>query len=226
MRKWGLRTAIVVLAALATVGCASRKERPFTIASGQQGGTYYPLAGTVARPSEQAPDGAVKMTVAATGGSVANVQALREDDADLGLVQNDVAYYALTGTGLAPFKGKSVETLRGVASLYSEFVQIVATSASGIRSVAGLRGKRVVLGPPDSGTEQNALQVLEGHGLRPGDVIAQRLDVEAGGAALRGGQADAMFFTGAAGGEGRLAVGVAGTGRARPVPGRQPPPEP
>jgi len=199
MRKWELRTAVVVLAALAAVGCAARKERPFTIASGQQGGTYYPLAGTVARLSEQAPGGGVKMTVASTGGSVANARALAEDDADLALVQNDVAYYAMTGTGLTPFKGKAVANLRGVASLYSEFVQILTTPASGIRTVSDLRGKRVILGPADSGTEQNALQVLEVHGLRPGDVVAQRLDVEAAALALRNGQADAMFFTGAAG---------------------------
>jgi TRAP transporter TAXI family solute receptor len=83
----------------------------------------------------------------------------------------------------------------GVFTIYPELVHVVASQAAGVRSVRDLKGKRVVLGPQGSGTEQNALQVLEVHGLREADVRAERIDAAAAADQLKDGRVDAAFFT-------------------------------
>src|SRR3546814_2871702 len=76
-----------------------------------------------------------------------------------GFSQSDVAYWAYTGTGLYEGKGK-VEDLRLIATLYPETIHIVARKDAGIESVADLKGKRVSLDEPGSGTIVDARIVL------------------------------------------------------------------
>jgi TRAP transporter TAXI family solute receptor len=208
--------AIVGLAALASLaagGCASLE--PKTIASGAAGGVYYPLAGAIARIAEK--DAGLKLAVQATGGSVANAELLRNEQVQLALIQNDIAYYALTGTGLKGFDGNAVPDLRAITSIYPEYIQIVATNASGVGSVSELRGKRVGLGLAGSGTEQNALQVLGAYGIRQTDLgAAVRQDTLPTLEALKSGALDAAFFTV---GAGQAGIGDAlASGRAHLVP--------
>ena len=81
-------------------------------------------------------------------------------------------------------------------SIYPEYVHVVASQAAGITSVAGFRGKRVALGPEGSGTEQNALQVLEADGLKVTDLAqAERIDTAEAVTRMKAGQLDAAFFT-------------------------------
>jgi TRAP transporter TAXI family solute receptor len=83
----------------------------------------------------------------------------------------------------------------GVFTIYPEIVHVVATKTSGVKSIGGLKGKKVILGPQGSGTEFNALQVLEAHGLKVSDVQAERIDAAAAADQLKDGRADAAFFT-------------------------------
>jgi TRAP transporter TAXI family solute receptor len=127
---------------------------------------------------------------------VANAQLVGAGDADFALLQNDIAYYAFNGTTLAAFTGKPVKSMGGVFTIYPELVHIVASQASGVRSVGDLRGKRVVLGPQGSGTEQNALQVLDAYGLKESDLgKAERIDAAAAADQIKDGRVDAVFFT-------------------------------
>jgi TRAP transporter TAXI family solute receptor len=112
------------------------------------------------------------------------------------LLQNDIAYYAYNGATLAAFKDKPVEMMGGVFTIYPELVHIVATHTSGVKSVRDLKGKRVVLGPLGSGTEQNALQILESHGIKEADLgRAERIDAAVAADQLKDGRVDAAFFT-------------------------------
>jgi hypothetical protein len=157
---------------------------------------YYPLAGAMSRIAYNAKDLNIRATVESSGASVANAQLIGTGDADFALLQNDIAYYAFNGATLAAFQGKPVKNMGGMFTIYPELVHIVATQASGVKSVRDLKGKRVVLGPQGSGTEQNALQVLEAHGLREADLgRAERIDAAAAGDQLKDGRADAAFFT-------------------------------
>lgn len=187
----------VVLGALTLpADSGAQQRRLVTIASGWVVGVYYPLAGAMSRIAYNAKDLNIRATVESSGASVANAQLIGTGDADFALLQNDIAYYAYNGTTLAAFNGKPVKTMGGIFTIYPELVHIVATQASGVKSVRDLKGKKVVLGPQGSGTEQNALQVLEVHGLKESDLArAERIDAAAAADQLKDGRVDAAFFT-------------------------------
>mgnify|MGYP001758351123 FL=1 len=121
----------------------------FTIITGEEGGSYYPIGQTISAaisgPATEAdcPDpmdcgvpGASVEAMTSTG-SVANVEALASGKANSGIVQSDVATWAETGTGL--WEGRqAVTNLRAIATLHSESIHLVTRADSGIRSPADL----------------------------------------------------------------------------------------
>jgi uncharacterized protein len=175
---------------------AQPPRRLVTIASGWVVGVYYPLAGAMSSIAYNAKGLNIRATVEASGASVANAQLVGAGDADFALLQNDVAFYAYNGATLPAFKGKPVKNLGGMFTIYPELIHIVATQASRVRSLKDLRGKRVAFGPPASGTEQNALQILEAYGIKESDLArAERIDAAAAADQLKDGRVDAAFFT-------------------------------
>jgi TRAP transporter TAXI family solute receptor len=170
-----------------------RRKHVYLLASGPEGGEYHPIAESViarvARVDEK-----VKVRNLATQGSVENARLVGAKQADYALVQSNVAAMASAGDG--PFQGGAVRSLRALGSLFPEPVHVVVPAASAIRTVADLRGKRVALGTPDSGTRADAMAVLAAHGLKPKD-FAEVLDdgLEAAAGKLRAGQLDAFFAT-------------------------------
>jgi TRAP transporter TAXI family solute receptor len=188
--------AALVAGAVVTGPALAQQRRLVTIASGWVVGVYYPLAGAMSRIAYNAKDLNIRATVEASGASVANAQLIGAGDADFALLQNDIAYYAYNGATLAAFKGKPVRNMGGIFTIYPELIHVVATQTSGIRSMKDIRGKRVVLGPQGSGTEQNALQTLEVYGIKESDLArAERIDAAAAADQLKDGRVDAAFFT-------------------------------
>jgi TRAP transporter TAXI family solute receptor len=187
--------------ALAAAGCATALPgKPTSIASGAVGGIYQPIADAIAKIARETPGLDLPLTVEATGASVANVQLLGDRRVQLALVQNDIAFYAHEGTTLPPFRGKARSNLRSIASIYPEFVHVVASKTSGVTSVEGFRGKRVALGPEGSGTEQNALQLLDANRLKVTDLAAaERVDTVDAVIKMKARQLDGAFFTVGAG---------------------------
>ena len=195
-RLAALALVTIVAGALTLPGAvAAQQRRLVTIASGWVVGVYYPLAGAMSRIAYNAKDLNIRATVESSGASVANAQLIGAGDADFALLQNDIAFYAYNGTTLAAFNGKPVKSMGGIFTIYPELVHVVAARASGVKSVRDLRGKRVVLGPLGSGTEQNALQILEMHGLKESDVKAERIDAAAAADQIKDARVDAAFFT-------------------------------
>src|SRR2546427_6924739 len=187
-----------VLALSATLAAQPRGH--VTIAAGAVDGVYYPIAGAMSRITGETGGLSVRATVEASGGAVANVELIRAGEADFALLQNDIAYYAFNGIALGAFAGKPVKSMAGVFSVYPELVHIVASQASGVKSVRDLKGKRVAFGPAGSGTEQNALQILEIYGIGEGDLrAAVRVSFTAAVDQLKAGVVDAAFFTTALG---------------------------
>jgi TRAP transporter TAXI family solute receptor len=179
-----------------TTELAAQPRRALTIAAGSVDGVYYPIAGAISRITADARGLNIRATVQASAGSVANVQLLRSSEADFALIQNDIAYYAFNGVEPGPFAGKPVKGMAGVFSVYPELVHILATQASGVKSVHDLRSKRVALGPRGSGTEQNALQILAAYGIVEADLgVAERVPFGAAADQLKAGAVDAAFFT-------------------------------
>jgi TRAP transporter TAXI family solute receptor len=170
------------------------KAKYITIASGWVTGVYYPFAGAVSRIlwMEREKLG-VRATVESSGASVANANLIASKDADLALLQNDIANYAYYGKLM--FK-KPIKDMLGIATLYPETCQIQVRKGAGIKSVADLKGKRVAIGPLGSGTEQNTKQILEVYGLTVNDLAkVQQLTSKESADFMKDGRIDAAFYT-------------------------------
>lgn len=167
-----------------------------SIATGGTGGTYYPLGGAMAKIFNENIEG-VTANAQSTGASVENINLVSQGEAEVGFVQNDVAYYAWTGTETFQDKEK-VTNIRGMAMLYPEVIQIIATKDSGIQSVEDLKGKKVAVGAPGSGTEVNARQILAEYGITYNDLAkADYLSFNEAADQLKNKQIDAAFVTAA-----------------------------
>jgi TRAP transporter TAXI family solute receptor len=203
------RRILLAAAALALAGTAAQAQQFFRIGTGGTAGTYYPVGGMVANVISQ--PGRIAATAQASAGSVANVNAIASGAAESGFSQADVATWAYTATGV--WQGRpAVSGLRLIANLYPESVHIVARKGSGIKSVADLKGKRVALDEPGSGTLLNARSILAAYGLKDSDLKPEYIKPNQAGDKLKDGALDAFFFTGGApaGAIAELASGGAG----------------
>lgn len=162
-----------------------------SILTGGTQGTYYPLGGTFADLITT--DTGVKTTAEVSQASAANMTALEAGEAEIAFVQTDIAYYATEGTLM--FEGQKIESVSALGSLYPETVQLVTLADSGIKSYEDLKGKKVSVGAPGSGTYANAEQLLEIHGLTMADIQAQNLDFGESADGIQSGQIDAAFIT-------------------------------
>ncbi|MGW9231086.1 TAXI family TRAP transporter solute-binding subunit [Pseudorhizobium sp. NPDC055634] len=170
----------------------------FRIGTGGTAGTYYPIGGLIANAISGADGKGVEglvSTAVASNGSVANINAIQGGSMESGFTQSDVAYWAHTGTGLYEGKGK-VDDLRLIATLYPETIHVVARKDAGINSIADLKGKRVSIDEPGSGTIVDARIVLGAFGLTEDDIQAEHLKPGPAGDLLRDGGLDAYFFVG------------------------------
>ncbi|MBT9383613.1 TAXI family TRAP transporter solute-binding subunit [Pseudooceanicola sp. CBS1P-1] len=198
----------IALAAALTAGSAGAQEMSFfRIGTGGTSGTYYPIGGLLANaisspPGSRACDqggscGVPGLVASAlsSNGSVANINAIAGGTLESGFSQSDVATWAYTGTGI--WDGKpAVEKLRAIATLYPESIHLVASAESGVKSVADLKGKRVSMDEPGSGTLVDARIILEGYGLSQDDVKAEFLKPDQAADRMRDGAMDAFFFVG------------------------------
>ena len=195
------KMAIGILAGAITLGAplaAAQAQQFFRIGTGGTSGTYYPIGGLIANAisgkGSQGVEGLVA-TAVSSNGSVANINAVKAGTMESGFSQSDVAYWAYTGTGLYKDQGK-VEDLRLIATLYPETIHLVAAKNSGIKSVADLKGKRVSLDEPGSGTIVDARLVLSAFGITEKDIQPEYLKPGPASERLRDGGLDAYFFVG------------------------------
>jgi TRAP transporter TAXI family solute receptor len=190
IRKWAAAVAAVV-----AVSGAAHAQQFFRIGTGGTAGTYYPVGGMIANAVSQ--PGKIVATAQASNGSLANVNAIAGGSMEAGLSQSDVATWAFTGTGA--FEGKpKVSDLRMIANLYPESIHLVVKKGSGIKSVADLKGKRVALDEPGSGTLINARMVLAAYGVKESDIKPDYIKPNQAGDKLKDGSLDAFFFVGGA----------------------------
>ena len=206
MIKKILKTFAVLLVLTGSfVGKAISNELTFfTIGTGGTSYTYYPVGGMIANAISKPPgsrecgkggscgvDGLIASAVSSRG-SVDNVNAIISGLRNPGFAQSDVAYWAYTGTGTMDGK-EPAKDLRTIAALFQEHIHLVALKKSNINSVKDLKGKRVSLDEPGSGTYVDAKLILESNGLSTNDVKAEALKGKAATDALRNGKVDAIF---------------------------------
>ncbi|MCB1405986.1 MAG: TAXI family TRAP transporter solute-binding subunit [Rhodobacteraceae bacterium] len=183
---------VLLAAAFALTASPVFAQMQLSIATGGTGGVYYPMGGGLAEIINNHIEG-YSATAEVTGASVENMGLIATGDADLAIGLADTVQQAQTGTGR--FEGQQLEMIRGVASLYANMVQIVTLADSGITSLDDLRGRRVSIGAPGSGTEVNAGAILSANGISYDDIDEQRLNFNETADALANGDIDAGFWS-------------------------------
>lgn len=158
--------------------------------TGSQGGTYFPLGQEMANVWNDQIDG-INVTSTESGASVENLAKILSGEFDLGMTVNLPAYDALEGTG--DFEGKKVENFAYIGHIYPEVLQVVTRESTGITSIEDLKGKRVAIGPPGSGTQAATKMVLEAYGLKDGDYEAYQEGFGDAKSKLQDGTIDASF---------------------------------
>lgn len=186
-----LAAGMLVIAVAATAAFAQAPAF-FRIGTGGTAGTYYPVGGMIANAISNPP--VLVSTAVATNGSVANVNAIAGGNMESGFSQADVAYWAFTGTG--SFAGKpKVDELRSITNLYPESVHVVVKKGVA-KSIADLKGKRVSLDEPGSGTLLNAKAILAAYGITEKDIKPEYVKPNQAADKLKDGSIDAFFITG------------------------------
>jgi TRAP transporter TAXI family solute receptor len=181
----------------------------FQIATGSVSGKYFPmgemLAGLLSHPPGVArcdtadvcgPPGVIVSTRASEG-STANILAVDSGRVDSGLAQADVVALAIAGKGAFKKTGPA-RRVRVIANLYPEDVHLVVSTKSRITSVAGLKGKRVSLSTPGSGTLATAQAILAAYKLSEKSIKPNYASIDKAAELLQAGKLDAMFFVGGA----------------------------
>ncbi len=206
LKRWLSALAVAGTAAM-SVAANAQDFKFFRIGTGGTAGTYYPIGGLLANAISNPPGSrecdkggscgvpGMVATAVASNGSVANINGIIGGALESGFSQSDVAYWAYTGTGVYEGKPK-VPGLRLIANLYPESIHLVARKGADIKTVADLRGKRVSLDEPGSGTLVDARIVLGAFGITEKDVKAEYLKPNQAGDKLRDGGLDAFFFVG------------------------------
>lgn len=155
----------IILAAALIMGAATAQaadSKRLTLATGGTSGVYFPLGGAIANTLGTKSNGDVSVTAQATGASGENMRLVQGGEADIAIVQNDVADAAYNGT--APFKNK-LENVRALGRLYPEYLHVVASKDSGIQTLEDFKGKKISVGARGSGNEVNCRQIFDFYGL-------------------------------------------------------------
>lgn len=166
-----LRLSRTALPWLAAVLAPSLFASPayVTIGTGALNGVYYPTGGAICRLlNEESARHGLHCTVQSTSGSIANLAALAKGEVQLALMQSDVLYHAVHGTG--PFAGQAPDDqLRSLLRLHKESLTLIASATSNITTLADIKGKRVDVGAPNSGDRVTSRALLDAMGWRIAD---------------------------------------------------------
>jgi len=156
-------TTVVLAAGLCTVLPARAAEQFVNVLTGGTSGVYYPLGVALSTNIGKALPN-VKTSVQATKASLENLNLLQTGRGEIAFTLGDSLSDAWKGKEEAGFK-TPLNKLRGIAAIYPNYIQIVARADSGIRTLADLKGKRISVGAPRSGTELNARTIFEAAGI-------------------------------------------------------------
>ena len=137
------------------------------ILTGSTSGVYYPLGNAISSIFSKSIPG-VRSSVQVTQGSVENLNLLEAGDGELAFSLGDTVSAAWRGNAEVGFKAP-LGKLRGVAAIYRNHIQLVVSETSGAKTLLDLKGKRVSVGPKQSGTELNARAIFAAAGMTYAD---------------------------------------------------------
>jgi len=193
------RTMVAIASAIAllVIGTTaeSADQKAITIGTGGQTGVYYVVGQSICKlVNRDAAKHGLKCTAPSTGGSIANINAIKAGDITMGVAQSDWQFHAFNGS--SKFKGGKVDKLRSVFSVHAEPFTVIARADSGIKTFDDLKGKRVNIGNPGSG-QHGTMEVIMGlKGWKSSDFTsASELKSSEQAQALCDNKVDAIIFT-------------------------------
>ncbi|WP_434353527.1 TAXI family TRAP transporter solute-binding subunit [Psychrobacter sp. HD31] len=194
--------AVATLAAAMATGCSNSSDSAteaatgskfITIGTGGVTGTYYPTGGAICRMmNENKAETGIRCSVESTGGSVYNVNTIKAGELDFGISQSDTAFQALNGEG--KFAEAPVPELRSVMAIYPELLALVVRDDAGIKTLADLKGKKINIDVPGSGTRMTTESVFEANGINTSDLaLVNELKSSEGPTMLKDRKVDGYF---------------------------------
>jgi TRAP transporter TAXI family solute receptor len=166
-----MKKTLAVFATAAAVTMASpaaHAQQFINILTGGTSGVYYPMGVAIGKIfGDKIPN--VKTQVQATKASVENLNLIEQGRGELAFTLGDSLKAAVDGDEEAGFKTKLTK-LRTIGAIYPNYIQIVATADSGIKTLADLKGKTLSVGAPKSGTELNSRAILKAAGMTYSDL--------------------------------------------------------
>jgi TRAP transporter TAXI family solute receptor len=164
-----------------------------TIGTGGVTGTYYPTGGAICRMMNKTrKETGIRCSVESTGGSVYNVNTINANELDFGIAQSDTVYQAYHGEG--KFKGKAITGLRSVIAIYPELLALVVRKSSNIKKLTDIKGKKINIDIPGSGTRMTTDIVLDAFGIKHSDLaLANELKSSEGPTMLKDNKIDGYF---------------------------------
>ena len=195
-RMLALAGVVVLAAGCGGEGSGSGAEEGgggrLSIATGGTSGVYFVYGGGLAKVISSNLEG-YRATAETTSASVDNLILINDGGSDIAFTLGDTAIDAVEGREAF----KEPVPMRALAQIYDNYTQVVAKAGSDIKTIEDLKGKRVSVGAPNSGTEVIADRVLEAAGMDPkGDIKRQGLGVEESVQAMKDGSIDAFFWSG------------------------------
>jgi TRAP transporter TAXI family solute receptor len=188
------RSLVILLTLMLGIGLASTasaQEIKLILATGGTAGTYYPFGGAMAKIWNSKIPG-INVTAQATGASAENIRLINKKEVELALVQSDTIDFAFNAK--EAFKERLTK-MNAIAVLYPEVIQIVVRGNTKIKSFADLKGVKMGVGAPGSGTEANFRQLLEVYGMKKDDVKAQYLSFAESAEQFKDKHIDAFIVT-------------------------------
>ena len=176
---------------IGSISVTSAQELKMILATGGTAGTYYPFGGAMAKIWNSKVPG-VNVTAQATGASAENIRLINKKEVELALVQSDTIDFAYNAK--ETFKEKLTK-MAAIAVLYPEVIQVVVRGDSKINSFPNLKGVKIGVGAPGSGTEANFRQLLDIYGIKKEEVKAQYLSFSESAEQFKDRHIDAFIVT-------------------------------
>ncbi|MEP3274958.1 MAG: TAXI family TRAP transporter solute-binding subunit [Stappiaceae bacterium] len=179
------------------IGTASAEDKKFvTIGTAGVTGLYYVVGNSICKlMNRDSDEHGFTCTAQATGGSIANLNGIVAGDVNFGTVQSDWQFHALNGSSVFADNGPN-ENLRAVFSAHADVVTVLTRADTGIKELADLKGKKVNIGNPGSGSRATAEVLLDTIGIEVSDLaFAGELKSSEQSAALCDDKVDAIMFS-------------------------------
>ncbi|MEM7509024.1 MAG: TAXI family TRAP transporter solute-binding subunit [Pseudomonadota bacterium] len=194
MKHWKILAAAASIAF--TAQSAQAEDKFVTIGTGGQTGVYFVVGQSICKlVNRGTAKHNIKCTAPSTGGSIANINAIKAGDQDMGVAQSDWQFHAMKGTSKFEDTG-AFPDLRAVFSVHPEPFTVIARADAGIDSFDDLKGKRVNIGNPGSGQRGTMEVIMAAKGWTADDfALASELKSAEQSQALCDNKVDAIVFT-------------------------------